>query len=118
MRLIASAAPSTRFATFRDRLPTSTRTPRLPAHPRAAGGRAARPDLRRLIQLLVGGRLSAAQLAPKADRALSAGSVYSEMVGEVADQAARIVAMKFATSLRSFSASRASPSEAPSTWDA
>src|SRR5215217_2328332 len=37
-------------------------------HPRAARGRAAGPDLRRLIQLMVGRRLSAAQLAPKVDR--------------------------------------------------
>src|SRR4051812_22464884 len=77
MRLIASAGPSTL-------LPGLRRGPQLPArdllhqsdrlarpsagHPRPARGRAAGPDLRRLIQLLVVRCLSAAQLAPKADR--------------------------------------------------
>src|SRR4051812_27197119 len=80
MRLIASAGPSTL-------LPGLRRGPQLPArdllyqsdrlarpsagHPRPARGRAAGPDLRRLIQLLVVRCLSAAQLAPKADRTLS-----------------------------------------------
>src|SRR4051794_14774473 len=50
-----------------------------PDHPRAARGCAAGPDLRRLIQLMVGRHLSAAQLAPKADRTGPASGAGSEL---------------------------------------
>src|SRR3954471_10962847 len=68
MRLIASAAPLTRLPALGYlHQPDGFACPSA-GHPCAARGRAAGPDLRRMIQLPVVSRLPLVQLAPKADR--------------------------------------------------
>jgi len=88
MRGFKAFASADRFCRTFDELPAPgylhqpERFARLSAgHPRSARGRATGPDLRRLIQLMVGISLALVPLAPKADRTIQLVGVNQKALG-------------------------------------